>query len=290
MALELNELTKRYGAKTALDQVSLRLEQGVYGLLGPNGAGKSTLMNILSGNLSADSGSVTYGGVDIAKLGRDYRAVLGFMPQQLGLYQQFTGFRFLSYIAALKGMDRRRAAQEIEEIAALVNLSDVLHRRVGAYSGGMKQRLLIAQAVLNSPEILILDEPTAGLDPKERIRIRNLISEISSDKIVLLATHVVSDVESIGREVILLKKGRVVKQDTPQNLLASLRGRVYELTISPEQLAQVEREFLVSNVSVELDRFRVRVVADQEPQGYACCEAAPTLEEEYLYVFADEVG
>lgn len=290
MALELNELTKRYGAKTALDRVSLRLEQGVYGLLGPNGAGKSTLMNILSGNLSADSGSVTYGGVDIAKLGRDYRAVLGFMPQQLGLYQQFTGFRFLSYIAALKGMDRRRAAQEIEEIAALVNLSDVLHRRVGAYSGGMKQRLLIAQAVLNSPEILILDEPTAGLDPKERIRIRNLISEISSDKIVLLATHVVSDVESIGREVILLKKGRVVKQDTPQNLLASLRGRVYELTISPEQLAQVEREFLVSNVSVELDRFRVRVVADQEPQGYACCEAAPTLEEEYLYVFADEVG
>lgn len=290
MALELNELTKRYGAKTALDRVSLRLEQGVYGLLGPNGAGKSTLMNILSGNLSADSGSVTYGGVDIAKLGRDYRAVLGFMPQQLGLYQQFTGFRFLSYIAALKGMDRRRAAQEIEEIAALVNLSDVLHRRVGAYSGGMKQRLLIAQAVLNSPEILILDEPTAGLDPKERIRIRNLISEISSDKIVLLATHVVSDVESIGREVILLKKGKVVKQDTPQNLLASLRGRVYELTISPEQLAQVEREFLVSNVSVELDRFRVRVVADQEPQGYACCEAAPTLEEEYLYVFADEVG
>lgn len=290
MALELNELTKRYGAKTALDQVSLRLEQGVYGLLGPNGAGKSTLMNILSGNLSADSGSVTYGGVDIAKLGRDYRAVLGFMPQQLGLYQQFTGFRFLSYIAALKGMDRRRAAQEIEEIAALVNLSDVLHRRVGAYSGGMKQRLLIAQAVLNSPEILILDEPTAGLDPKERIRIRNLISEVSSDKIVLLATHVVSDVESIGREVILLKKGRVVKQDTPKNLLASLRGRVYELTISPEQLAQVEREFLVSNVSVELDRFRVRVVADWEPQGYACCEAAPTLEEEYLYVFADEVG
>jgi ABC-2 type transport system ATP-binding protein len=290
MALELNELTKRYGAKTALDRVSLRLEQGVYGLLGPNGAGKSTLMNILSGNLSADSGSVTYGGVDIAKLGRDYRAVLGFMPQQLGLYQQFTGFRFLSYIAALKGMDRRRAAQEIEEIAALVNLSDVLHRRVGAYSGGMKQRLLIAQAVLNSPEILILDEPTAGLDPKERIRIRNLISEISSDKIVLLATHVVSDVESIGKEVILLKKGKVVKQDTPQNLLASLRGRVYELTISPEQLAQVEREFLVSNVSVELDRFRVRVVADQEPQGYACCEAAPTLEEEYLYVFADEVG
>ena len=290
MALELNELTKRYGAKTALDRVSLRLEQGVYGLLGPNGAGKSTLMNILSGNLSADSGSVTYGGVDIARLGRDYRAVLGFMPQQLGLYQQFTGFRFLSYIAALKGMDRRRAAQEIEEIAALVNLSDVLHRRVGAYSGGMKQRLLIAQAVLNSPEILILDEPTAGLDPKERIRIRNLISEISSDKIVLLATHVVSDVESIGKEVILLKKGKVVKQDTPQNLLASLRGRVYELTISPEQLAQVEREFLVSNVSVELDRFRVRVVADQEPQGYACCEAAPTLEEEYLYVFADEVG
>ena len=289
MTLEIQNLTKSYGAKKALDGVSMTLTSGVYGLLGPNGAGKSTLMNIISGNLTADSGVITYDGADIRRMGRDFRAILGFMPQQLSLYDSFTGFRFLSYIAALKGMDAGRAQREIETAAGLVNLSDVLGKRLGSYSGGMKQRIMIAQAILNDPKVLILDEPTAGLDPKERIRVRNMISEIAMNKIVILATHVVPDIEYIGKEVILLKKGHLVKQDTPQNILASLTGKVFEVYVEQPQVAAVEREYMVSNITAGVDRIAVRVISDREPTEYEHREVMPSLEEEYLYVFADEV-
>jgi len=289
MTLEIQNLTKSYGAKKALDDVSMTLTSGVYGLLGPNGAGKSTLMNIISGNLTADSGVITYDGADIRRMGRDFRAILGFMPQQLSLYDSFTGFRFLSYIAALKGMDAGRAQREIETAAGLVNLSDVLGKRLGSYSGGMKQRIMIAQAILNDPKVLILDEPTAGLDPKERIRVRNMISEIAMNKIVILATHVVPDIEYIGKEVILLKKGHLVKQDTPQNILASLTGKVFEVYVEQPQVAAVEREYMVSNITAGVDRIAVRVISDREPTEYEHREVMPSLEEEYLYVFADEV-
>lgn len=289
MELQIRELSKSYGTKKALDAVSINLTQGVYGLLGPNGAGKSTLMNIISGNLTADSGKITYDGVDIRKMGKDFRAILGFMPQQLGLYDSFTGFRFLSYIAALKGMDKKKALDEIYSAASLVNLSDELNKKLGAYSGGMKQRIMIAQAILNDPKVLILDEPTAGLDPKERIRVRNMISEIALNKIVILATHVVSDIEYIGKEVILLKKGKLVKQDTPQNILSGLRGKVFEVYVEPSQVSKIEREFLVSNLTADLEKVAVRIISDHPPVGYSYSEAMPTLEEEYLYVFADEV-
>ncbi len=196
MILEIQNLTKSYGKHMALNQVSLSLTPGVYALLGPNGAGKSTLMNLIAGNIRQDYGKICYDGKTTEALGREFRRILGFMPQQQGLYENFTAYRFLSYMASLKGMSRAKAAKEIEWALEMVHLADNRNQRLGAFSGGMKQRVLMAQAIMNDPEILILDEPTAGLDPKERIRIRNIISEIAMDKIVIFATHVVSDRKS----------------------------------------------------------------------------------------------
>ena len=213
MILEIQNLTKSYGKHMALNQVSLSLTPGVYALLGPNGAGKSTLMNLIAGNIRQDYGKICYDGKTTEALGREFRRILGFMPQQQGLYENFTAYRFLSYMASLKGMSRAKAAKEIEWALEMVHLADNRNQRLGAFSGGMKQRVLMAQAIMNDPEILILDEPTAGLDPKERIRIRNIISEIAMDKIVIFATHVVSDIEQIAKEAVMLKAGKIAAVD-----------------------------------------------------------------------------
>lgn len=287
--LQINSLRKSYGKKTALNQVTLCLTPGVYGLLGPNGAGKSTLMNIIAGNLTPDAGEILYNGENTATLGKNFRGILGFMPQQQGLYDHFTGYRFLSYIASLKGMHREQAKKEIETVLRLVNLQEQSGKKLGAYSGGMKQRILIAQALLNSPEILILDEPTAGLDPKERIRVRNIISEIALDKIVILATHLVSDIEQIGKEIILIKKGHILGQGSVQSFFSSLYGHVFELHVRPEQLKEVEAAFLVSNISYHADHMIVHIVSNFPPANYFCSQANPTLEDVYLHWFADEV-
>lgn len=238
MELALNCISKTYkkGSVKALDNFSVTLTPGVYGLLGPNGAGKSTLMNIITDNLNADGGEVVYGGENIKKLGKDYRAVLGYMPQQQGLYDDFTLNRFLWYMAALKGLKKKEAKEKITQLLETVNLTDAAHKKLGSFSGGMKQRALIAQALLNNPEILILDEPTAGLDPKERIRIRNFISEIAEDKIVLISTHVVSDIEFIAKEIILLKKGQLISHDSPNKLTKELENKVFEVEIQREDL------------------------------------------------------
>lgn len=212
--LKLQEITKRYGPKLALDGVSLTLEAGIYGLLGPNGAGKSTLMNIITGNLKPTSGSILWDGKDAFELGKAYRSLLGYAPQQQGLYDSFTGLRFLSYMATLKGIPKGAQREELRRVLACVNLTENAHRPIRTYSGGMKQRLLVAQAILGSPRLVILDEPTAGLDPKERVRVRENIREISGDKIILVSTHVVSDIQSIAKEIILLREGQVVDQGT----------------------------------------------------------------------------
>jgi len=287
--LQIVSLSKSYGKKIALDKVDLCLVPGIYGLLGPNGAGKSTLMNIIAGNLTADTGSILYNGQDIKKLGKLFRKVLGYMPQHQGLYDHFTGYRFLSYIASLKGMSNTQAKSEIENVLSLVNLSDQGKKRLGAYSGGMKQRILIAQALLDNPNILILDEPTAGLDPKERIRVRNIISEIAMDKIVLLATHVVTDVELIGKEIIFIKKGAILGQGNVQSFFSTLKDRVYELTILPDQLKEVENTFLVSNINYNTDRLIVHIITDTTIDKYNYSPANPTLDDVYLYWYADEV-
>lgn len=286
MELKIEGLNKSYGPTRALRDFTATLTPGVYGLLGPNGAGKSTLMNMIAGNLKPDTGSIQYNGRDIYRLGKEFRSVLGYMPQQQGLYDSFTGFRFLSYMAALKGMSKGEAKEQIMEAARMVHLTDVLNRRLGGYSGGMKQRILIAQAILGRPEILILDEPTAGLDPKERIHIRNLISGISANKIVLWATHVVSDVEAIAREIILVKEGVLLAKDTPQNLLRNIQGKVFELVVSQEEVEHVQSQYLVSNLTLTSKGMLVRILSEQEPEGFPYEPVPPTLEEEYLYVFA----
>ena len=216
--LETQGITKQYGNKTALNNISLTLKDGIYGLLGPNGAGKSTLMNIITGNLKPTAGIVRFNGENIYEIGKKYRAVLGYAPQQQGLYDAFTGREFLSYMATLKCIPKGEMKSEIERTLAAVNLTDAAKKPIGAYSGGMKQRILIAQAILGKPKILVLDEPTAGLDPKERVRIREKIKELSGDKIIIVSTHVVSDIQSIADEIILLKEGEIADMNTVENL------------------------------------------------------------------------
>ena len=287
MELKIENLTKAYGKKVALRDFSAMLSSGIYGLLGPNGAGKSTMMKIITENLSADKGRILVDGTPSDKLGADYRAMLGYMPQQQGMYPHFTARRFLTYIAALKGMDKKTAAEEVEKAAAMVNMTDVLDKRLGTFSGGMKQRILIAQAVLGSPKILILDEPTAGLDPKERIRIRNLISQISMDRIVILATHVVSDVEYIAKEIIMLKNGQLVSQLRPGQLLQQMKGKVFEGCVAEDQVESMQSKYLVGNIRKDEDeKIWVRVIDDKQPEGIVQ-EVMPTLEDVYLYTFED---
>ena len=228
MELTIQNLTKTYGNKVALREFSYTFTPGIYGILGANGAGKSTLMNLITDNVKRDSGSILWNGTDILKLGREFRREVGYMPQQQGMYPDYSARDFLCYMAAVKELPRKESRRQIEELLEVVNLSDDAHKRLGGFSGGMRQRVLLAQALLGDPKILILDEPTAGLDPKERLRLRQYISDLAQNKIVFLTTHIVSDIESIANDVLLMKQGELVAHGAPDALIAAVRGRDLE--------------------------------------------------------------
>lgn len=285
VVLEMSGLQKSYGQNHALSNFSYTLTEGIYGLLGPNGAGKSTLMNIITDNLLPDSGNILFNGEQIKHLGKDYLKVLGYMPQHQGLYNSFTAVRFLFYMSTLKGMTKKEAKEQIPKLLNFVNLEDHMYKRLGQFSGGMKQRILIAQALLGNPKVIVLDEPTAGLDPKERIRIRNLISEISFDKIVLIATHVVPDIEFIAKKVLLLNKGTLIDSGSPHQLTKKMEDFVFEIKATPNKLSSISKQYMVGNISKDTDHIYVRIISEEKPSNYEYTKVRPTLEDVYLRWF-----
>ena len=295
LCLNISSISKSYHSTLALNQFTVMLTSGIYALLGPNGSGKSTLMNIITDNLKADSGEITYTSDEgitenVLKMGVRFREKLGFMPQYPGLYPNFTVERFMWYMAALKGLPKEKAKKEIPEILAAVELDDVPKRKIGALSGGMKQRLTLAQAVLGDPEILILDEPTAGLDPKQRIAIRNYISKIAFNKIVIIATHVVSDIEFIARDIIMLKKGVIVDNAPPHELTKKIEGKVWNVPCLESEVQSMQDTFRVTNIArdEESGNVSLRVLSDEKPSEYSKI-VTPTLEDYYLYIFGDTI-
>ena len=289
MELSLDRLTKQYGRKIAVDCVSTVLKPGVYGLLGANGAGKTTLLRMRCAVLEPTSGEVLFNETEVVSMGADYRNIIGYLPQDFGYYPGYTAMEFLMYIAALKGIPKRMAKRRAAELLEVVGLSQEAGKKIKTFSGGMKQRVGIAQALLNNPKIVILDEPTAGLDPKERVRFRNLLSDYAEDKIVILSTHIVSDIEAIADEVLLIKKGRFVMQGTVPELTRRADGKVWELSVSQEEARRWQEKATVANLRHEENRIVLRIVSDDRPGDNAVpCEAA--LEDIYLYYFQTEEG
>lgn len=284
MKLQLSELTKKYNDKLALDHITFSFTSGIYGLLGPNGAGKSTMMNLITDNISPTSGRILIDDRNIKDIDKEYRKLLGYMPQQQNFYPELTLLRFMYFIASLKGLNKHEAKRDIEYYLKMVNLYDVREKRLGTFSGGMRQRALIAQALIGNPKILILDEPTAGLDPKERIRIRNLISEVSRDKIVIIATHVVADVEFIAKEIIMLNSGVILKSGKPTDLLAEINGKVWNIYISDREITEVNDKYKVSNISREGESVIARIVAESYEDKWESETVRPDLEDLYLYL------
>ncbi|WP_139651749.1 ABC transporter ATP-binding protein [Raoultibacter phocaeensis] len=289
MELKLDRLTKQFGSAIAVDRVSVTFSPGVYGLLGANGAGKTTLMRMICDVLSPTSGQVLYDGQDISKLGEVYRNKLGYLPQDFGYYPDFSALDFMLYLAALKGFDRAHAKRRSLELLELVGLESVAKAKIKTFSGGMKQRLGIAQAVINEPEVLVLDEPTAGLDPKERVRFRNLISGFSQDKIVILSTHIVSDVEYIADDIFLMKSGAIMHSGSPEEVVRQIEGKVWECRTDPRGADSMATKYTIGNIHYDSDGLAVlRIVSDLPPTNDAR-PLLPTLEDLYLYLFSDQI-
>ena len=282
----INQLSKSYGSNLALNQFTYKFDHGIYALLGPNGSGKSTLMNIVTQNLKSDSGDILLDDTPIGKLGASYREKLGFMPQYPGMYPAFSALDFLRYMAVLKGINRKDADQQIDELLHAVELYDVRTHRIGSFSGGMKQRLALAQALLGDPEIVILDEPTAGLDPKQRIAIRNYRASVALNKTVIIATHVVSDVEFIAREAIMLKKGVISDSGSPYELTRKIEGQVWQTVVSAEEVQAMQEKFRVVNIQNGEQGVILRILSEVQPTEDSVT-VVPSLEDYYLYVFGD---
>ena len=309
MELKITDLKKTYGNVKALKGINFTFTPGVYGILGANGAGKSTMINLITDNVSRDKngGSIMYSDgedntvskelVDILKLGAKFRGVVGYMPQQQGFYEEFSPKAFLKYMAEIKGVKAvksvdengnikvKKVSQQIDELLEVVNLTSVAYKKIGGFSGGMKQRVLLAQALLGDPKILILDEPTAGLDPKERIGIRNYIAELSRDKIILFATHVVSDIECIADKVLLLKDGEIIATGTPSELIANMQGKVGEVVCTLDDVAALQEKYHIGNIRQRKDGLVLRLVGDELPEEAVKVDNDIDLEDVYLYYF-----
>lgn len=284
MELQFEQVTKNYKDKKVLKGISLTMRSGVYGLLGPNGAGKTTMIRIMADVLRPSKGRVLCNGRDIHAMGDEYRAKIGYLPQDVSFYGNFTGRDYLEYSAALKGMKKSLAEKRIEELAYVVGLQNDLTRKCAAYSGGMQRRLGIAQALLDNPEILILDEPTSGLDPYERIKFRNIISAYAKDRLVLLSTHIVSDVEHIAAQIMMMEYGVIQYTLTNADYIKKMDGRVWLVKMSAEQLVEYQNQAVISNVIAKDDHMEVRVIDESKPVREAV-PTIPTLEDAYLYIF-----
>jgi ABC-2 type transport system ATP-binding protein len=296
MQLAIDGVSKLYkGNVWGLREFSLKLEPGVLALVGPNGAGKSTLMRILATITKPTEGKVTWNGADdkhpadIVQSPEGLHAVLGYLPQDFGVYPNLNAVEFLEYMAALKGLDGRTARQRIDELLQVVNLGEVRKRPLGGYSGGMKQRVGIAQALLNDPQLLIVDEPTAGLDPEERVRFRNLLSDLAGERIVILSTHIVSDAEATATEIALINRGYLLKHAAPENLLQAVEGKVWQRVVPSAELTAAKRQYLISSTARRSDGVHLRVVGDAPP-GPDAQAVAPTLEDAYLYFISSANG
>jgi ABC-2 type transport system ATP-binding protein len=283
MNLSIKNVSKQYRHDSwGLRDFSLDLEAGVLGLLGPNGAGKSTLMRILATVTDKTGGAVTWNGVDITRRPDNLRQVLGYLPQDFGVYPNLNALEVLEYMAAIKGLDTKFAKRRIAELLQLVNLMDSAKRPLGGYSGGMKQRVGIAQALLNDPQLLIVDEPTAGLDPEERVRFRNLLADLSGERIVILSTHIVSDVEATATSIAIINKGQRITHAAPETILQGVAGKVWTWVVSSEEFAKLKHSHLISSTARRSDGVHVRVVSERKPNTDA--EPVPaTLEDAYLY-------
>lgn len=285
MNLKFNNTTKKYKSKIALNSFSAELSEGIYALLGPNGAGKSTLMNILAGLLKPSEGDISLDGRDTVKMGREFRDILGYLPQEPGFYPAFSGLELMEYFSELKNV--RNPESRIKELLEFVNLTEEAKRRYKEYSGGMKRRLGIAISLLNDPKILILDEPTAGLDPKERMRFRNIISRLGSEKIVIIATHIVSDVETVADKIIFLKSGSVVGFGTMSEVLKIAEGKVWEIKTAQSDADNYALEHFNSNVIKRDNDVILHIVSDEKPFSDAVAQA-PLLEDVYMYLFSEK--
>jgi ABC-2 type transport system ATP-binding protein len=282
MNLDIKDLSKEYrGGVWGLRDFTLQAQAGIIGLLGPNGAGKSTLMRILATVTRATSGSVNWNGVDVLKNPRSLRAELGYLPQEFGIYPNLNAVEFLEYMAALKGLGAKSIKNRIEELLVMTNLLEARKRPLGGFSGGMKQRIGIAQALLNDPKLLIVDEPTVGLDPEERVRFRNLLSDLSGDRLVILSTHIVSDVEATANKIALMAGGRLLAFGTPEELIIEVRGKVWSWTIDSDQLASVREKFIVSSMIRTSVGLSLRIVSSSKP-SVDSESILPNLEDAYL--------
>lgn len=289
MKLEFDDLTKEFGDFTAVNHINLTMTNGVYGILGVNGAGKTTLMRMLCTLLKPTSGTICCNGKDIFNMDSEYRKLLGYLPQDFGFYPEFTVEDYLLYIAALKGIRPVVAKKRVKELISKVGLSKAAHKKMKKLSGGMKRRAGIAQAMLNNPKILILDEPTAGLDPNERIRFRNLISELSEDRLVLLSTHIVSDIEYIANEIWLMKDGEVLHKGSIEELINSMTETVWECLVPKNRVSDFMEKYKISNMKSEINQIMLRIISHEKPVENAMRVEA-SLEDVFLYYFGEKVG